>query len=91
MALTRAYRVKKIQKTYEESADAMLLFLSASGKGLLNIHAMRRASEQFSNKDYLKPSYYDRWLKAMVALCFESSFFFGTGMAGEATTDGKAQ
>ena len=60
---------------YEERADAMLLLLSNAGKGLLNIHAMRRASEQFTHEDYLKLSYYDRWLKAMAALCIETGVF----------------
>ena len=60
---------------YEERADAMLLLLSNAGKGLLNIHAMRRASEQFTDEDYLKMSYYDRWLKAMAALCIETGVF----------------
>ena len=60
---------------YEERADAMLLLLSNAGKGLLNIHALRRASEQFTHEDYLKLSYYDRWLKAMAALCIETGIF----------------
>lgn len=67
---------EEIPKTpYEERADALLLLLSNSGKGLLNIHAMRRASEQFTHEDYLKLSYYDRWLKAMAALCIETGVF----------------
>ena len=67
---------EEIPKTpYEERADALLLLLSNSGKGLLNIHAMRRASEQFTHEDYLKLSYYDRWLKAMAALCIEKGVF----------------
>ena len=63
------------KRPYEERADAILLLLSAAGKGLLNIHAMRRASEQFNHEDYLQLSYYDRWLKAMVALCIEERVF----------------
>ena len=63
------------KQPYEERADAILLLLSAVGKGLLNIHAMRRASEQFNNEDYLQLSYYDRWLRAMVALCIEEGVF----------------
>ena len=60
---------------YEERADAILLLLSNTGKGLLNIHAMRRASEKFSHEDYLKLSYYDRWVRAIVALCIETGIF----------------
>ena len=41
----------------------------------MNIHALRRASEQFTHQDYLKLSYYDRWLKAMAALCIEKGVF----------------
>jgi len=63
------------KKPYEERADAMLLLLSNTGKGLMNIHALRRASEQFTHQDYLKLSYYDRWLKAMAALCIEKGVF----------------
>ena len=63
------------KQPYEERADAILLLLSTVGKGLLNIHAMRRASEQFNNEDYLQLSYYDRWLRAMVALCIEEGVF----------------
>ena len=63
------------KRPYEERADAILLLLSAAGKGLLNIHAMRRASEQFNHEDYLQLSYYDRWLRAMVALCIEEGVF----------------
>ena len=63
------------KQPYEERADAILLLLSAAGKGLLNIHAMRRASEQFNHEDYLQLSYYDRWLRAMVALCIEERVF----------------
>ncbi len=63
------------KRPYEERADAILLLLSAAGKGLLNVHAMRRASEQFNHKDYLQLSYYDRWLRAMVALCIEEGVF----------------
>ena len=67
---------EEVPKTpYEERADAMLLLLSNAGKGLMNIHAMRRASEQFTHEDYLKLSYYDRWLKAMAALCIETGIF----------------
>ena len=63
------------KRPYEERADAILLLLSAAGKGLLNVHAMRRASEQFNHEDYLQLSYYDRWLRAMVALCIEERVF----------------
>ena len=63
------------KRPYEERADAILLLLSAVGKGLLNVHAMRRASEQFNHEDYLQLSYYDRWLRAMVALCIEERVF----------------
>ena len=63
------------KRPYEERADAILLLLSAAGKGLLNVHAMRRASEQFNHEDYLQLSYYDRWLRAMVALCIEEGVF----------------
>ena len=63
------------KRPYEERADAILLLLSAARKGLLNIHAMRRASEQFNHEDYLQLSYYDRWLRAMVALCIEEGVF----------------
>ena len=63
------------KRPYEERADAILWLLSAAGKGLLNIHAMRRASEQFNHEDYLQLSYYDRWLRAMVALCIEEGVF----------------
>ena len=67
---------EELPKTpYEERTDAMLLLLSNAGKGVLNIHAMRRASEQFTHGDYLKLSYYDRWLKAMTALCIETGVF----------------
>ena len=63
------------KRPYEERADAILLLLSVTGKGLLNVHAMRRASEQFNHEDYLQLSYYDRWLRAMVALCIEEGVF----------------
>ena len=63
------------KRPYEERADAILLLLSAAGKGLLNVHAMRRASEQFNHEDYLQLSYYDRWLRAMVELCIEEGVF----------------
>ena len=63
------------KRPYEERADAILLLLSAAGKGLLNVHAMRRASEQFNHEDYLQLSYYDRWLRAMVTLCIEEGVF----------------
>ncbi|GIR94017.1 MAG: hypothetical protein CM15mP95_0370 [Alphaproteobacteria bacterium] len=62
------------KRPYEERADAILLLLSAAGKGLLNIHAMRRASEQFNHEDYLQLSYYDRWLRAW-SLCIEERGF----------------
>ena len=39
------------KRPYEERADAILLLLSAAGSGLLNVHPMRRASEQF-NQEY---------------------------------------
>ena len=71
----RISREEMPKTPYEERADAMLLLLSNGGKGFLNIHAMRRASEQFTHEDYLKLSYYDRWLKAMVALCIETGVF----------------
>ena len=71
----RITRQELPKRPYEERADAMLLLLSNAGKGLLNIHAMRRASEQFTHEDYLKLSYYDRWLKAMAALCIETGIF----------------
>ena len=71
----RISREEMPKTPYEERADAMLLLLSNAGKGFLNIHAMRRASEQFTYEDYLKLSYYDRWLKAMVALCIETGVF----------------
>ena len=71
----RISREEMPKTSYEERADAMLLLLSNAGKGFLNIHAMRRASEQFTHEDYLKLSYYDRWLKAMAALCIETGVF----------------
>ncbi len=71
----RISREEMPKTPYEERADAMLLLLSNAGKGFLNIHAMRRASEQFTHEDYLALSYYDRWLKAMVALCIETGVF----------------
>ena len=71
----RISREEMPKTPYEERADAMLLLLSNAGKGFLNIHAMRRASEQFTHEDYLKLSYYDRWLKAMAALCIEIGVF----------------
>ena len=71
----RISREEMPKTPHEERADAMLLLLSNAGKGLLNIHAMRRASEQFTHEDYLKLSYYDRWLKAMAALCIETGVF----------------
>ena len=71
----RISREEMPKTPYEERADAMLLLLSNAGKGFLNIHAMRRASEQFTHEDYLNLSYYDRWLKAMVALCIETGVF----------------
>ena len=64
-----------LKQPYEERTDALLLLLSSAGRGLLNVHAMRRASEQFNHEDYLKLSYYDRWLRAMVALCIEEGVF----------------
>ena len=64
-----------LKQPYEERTDAILLLLSAAGRGLLNLHAMRRASEQFNHEDYLQLSYYDRWLRAMVALCIEERVF----------------
>ena len=48
-----------LKQPYEERTDALLLLLSAADRGLLNVHAMRRASEQFNHEDYLKLSYYD--------------------------------
>lgn len=72
---TSISREEMPKKPYEERADAMLLLLSDAGKGLLNIHAMRRAAEQFTHEDYLKLSYYDRWLRAMAALCIEIGVF----------------
>ena len=63
------------KQPYEERTDDILLLLSAAGRGLLNLHAMRRASEQFNHEDYLQLSYYDRWLRAMVALCIEERVF----------------
>jgi len=71
----RITRQELPKRPYEERADAILLLLSNAEKGSLNIHAMRRASEQFTHKDYLKLPYYDRWLKAMVALCIETGIF----------------
>ena len=71
----RISREEPPKTPYEERADAMLLLLSNAGKGFSNIHAMRRASEQFTHEDYLKLSYYDRWLKAMAALCIETGIF----------------
>jgi L-rhamnose isomerase len=63
------------KKPHEEGADTMLMFLSDAGKGLLNIHAMRREVEQFTHADHLKPTYYDRWLRTMAALCIETGVF----------------
>ena len=71
----RISREERPKTPYEERADAMLLLLSNAEKGFLNIHAMRRASEQFTHEDYLKLSYYDRWLRAMAALCIETGVF----------------
>ena len=33
-----------LKQPYEERTDALLLLLSAAARGLLNVHAMRRAS-----------------------------------------------
>ncbi|ADE39975.1 hypothetical protein SAR116_1732 [Candidatus Puniceispirillum marinum IMCC1322] len=62
-------------KPYEERADAIMMLLSSPKLGIMNIHAMRRASEQFVHKEYLELSYYDRWLKGMASLCIEKGLF----------------
>jgi hypothetical protein len=62
-------------KPYEERADAIMMLLSSSELGIMNIHAMRRASEQFAHKEYLDLTYYDRWLKGMASLCIEKGIF----------------
>ena len=49
--------------------------LSSPKLGIMNIHAMHRASEHFTHKDYLELSYYDRWLKGMANLCIEKGIF----------------
>ena len=63
------------KKPYEERADAIMMLLSSPKLGIMNIHAMRRASEQFTHKEYLDLTYYDRWLKAMASLCIEKGIF----------------
>jgi hypothetical protein len=62
-------------KPYEERADAIMMLLSSPKLGIMNIHAMRRASEQFAHKEYLDLTYYDRWLKGMASLCIEKGIF----------------
>ena len=68
-------REENPKKLYAERADAMLLSFSVSGKGLLNVHAKQRASEPFNHQDFLKLSYFDRWLMVRVAFCIETSVF----------------
>ena len=63
------------KKHYEERADAIMMLLSSPKLGIMNIHAMRRASEQFTHKEYLDLTYYDRLLKAMASLCIEKGIF----------------
>ena len=62
-------------KPYEERADAIMMLLSSPKLGIMNIHAMRRASEQFAHKEYFDLTYYDRWLKGMASLCIEKGIF----------------
>ena len=63
------------KKPYEERADAIMMLLSNPKLGIMNIHAMRRASEQFAHKEYFDLTYYDRWLKGMASLCIEKEIF----------------
>ena len=63
------------KKPYEERADSIMMLLSNPKLGIMNIHAMRRASEQFAHKEYFDLTYYDRWLKGMASLCIEKEIF----------------
>lgn len=56
---------------WEKRTDAMLILLSGPKKAAFKIDALRRVIESYSQQDYDRIGYYDKWIRAIRNLIVE--------------------
>jgi hypothetical protein len=56
---------------WEKRTDAMLMLLVGPKKGAFKIDALRRTIESYSQQDYDRIGYYDKWIRAIRSLIVE--------------------
>lgn len=56
---------------WEKRVDAMMVLLSSPDKKLLRVDELRRAIESLTPEDYDNLGYYERWIRAIVAVMLE--------------------
>lgn len=56
---------------WEKRTDAMLALLTGPKRSAFKIDALRRAIESYSQQDYDRIGYYDKWIRAVRTLVVE--------------------
>jgi len=56
---------------WEKRTDAMLILLTGPKRAAFKIDALRRAIESYSQQDYDRIGYYDKWIRAIRNLIVE--------------------
>lgn len=56
---------------WEKRTDAMLILLTGPKRGAFKIDALRRVIESYSQQDYDRIGYYDKWIRAIRSLIVE--------------------
>lgn len=56
---------------WEKRTDAMLILLTGPKKSAFKIDALRRTIESYSQQDYDRIGYYDKWIRAIRNLVVE--------------------
>ena len=56
---------------WEKRTDAMLILLTGPKKSAFKIDALRRVIESYSQQDYDRIGYYDKWIRAVRTLIVE--------------------
>ena len=56
---------------WEERVDAMLRLLCGPKKGAFTVDGLRRTIEDYGEQDYDRPTYYEKWIRAIRNLVVE--------------------
>ncbi|MCB1547272.1 MAG: nitrile hydratase subunit beta [Hyphomicrobiaceae bacterium] len=56
---------------HEKRVDALLMLLTGPKRGAFKIDALRRAIEEYSEQEYDRTTYYEKWIRAIRNLLIE--------------------